>query len=395
MLNAILNTVYRSLGLSALAFTRGWTGLENCGNLLNFKLDVGTDAVSLFGYRDPNDGVLPFGSMVDTVISESSIYAAHVNTSNNVSQLRFGNGFQQIQGRDTITVTWQGYPALIYLWNGTNLDYEITDVGLTNWISAMDGQRVSIDIEYIAVMATVDGTTALRRAVQANVEANEITVSMWIWRDSGVNVSQKMYDVGDGVTSGNDTTRFRFSPTAQLKSILSNVVAGTYSEVSSVTKTNASVTEDVMHHMFMTAKNDLVDGVGTQVMELWMDGVLEGTDTIFLPNASTTFSFVAGDFVTLMARHDLSQFLTGKVADIWSGGKYMDGATNISKFRKTSPADVGWSGGVPVDLGLTGVVNGVVPSNYLGGAGYKIADWNNGVNRGFAADFALAGGPIT
>jgi len=379
-----------------LKFTQGWTGIEDCGNLLNFKMDVGTDGLNQFGYRDPTDGVSPFGSMVETAISESIIYAAHVNTATNVSNLRFGNGFQQIQGRNTVTVTWQGYPTLIYLWNGTNLNYEVTDVGLTNWITSLNGQRVSLDIEYIAIMATVDGTTALRRAVVTGGEANETTVSMWVWRDSGVNTSQKMYDIGDGVTSGNDTTRFRLSATAQLKSILSNVVGGIYTEVSSVTKTNASITEDVMHHFYMTAKNDIVDGVGTQVMELWVDGILEGTDTTFFPNNSTTFSFVAGDFVTLLARHDLSQMLTGRVADIWSGGKYMDGATNVAKFRKSSPADVAWNGGVPVDLGSTGIVNGVTPGNYLGGnADYSIADYNAGLNRGSNGNFTRIGSVIT
>jgi len=386
-------TVYNSLAKFSLRATIGWTGLENCGNLLSYPSDVGNSGTTLFGYRDPTDGVSSFGTLPNNIIAGTVLYAWHVDTATNICQLRFGNGFQKIQERDSVTITWQGYPTITYLWDGTNLDYRVVDVGLTNWIAPLDGQRVSFDPEYIAIMAIVDGTTALQRAVVDVEEADEVTISMWVWRDSGVNVSQKIYDIGDGITPGNDTSRMRFSPTGGLKSIVSNVVAGTYSEVASVTAPLDS-TEDTLHHLFMTAKNDLVDGVGTQVMYLYEDDVLLDTSTTFLPTASTKFSFVAGELVTLFARHDLAQFLTGRVADAWSARKFMDPATAIPLFRKVSPADVAYNGGVPVELPTNGVVLGITPKNWLGGKDYSIADWNNGINNGTNGDFVRIGGII-
>jgi len=367
----------------------GNTGLLNCGNLLNFKIDVGRNLnlTDRYGYLDPID-VNAHGIIVDNNVAETIIYGAYSQTSQGFSILSFGvAGNEQIQLRNTITVTWQGYTgAVTYVWDGANLNYRFTDAPLAAWIASLNGQRVSFDVEYIAIMATDDGTTVLRRAIANSAEINEITTSMWIWRDSGINAGMKMYDVGDGNTSGTETTRFRFNAAAQLKSFVSNSpdAGGTWSAVASVTKTDSAVVEDVMHHIYMTAKNDVVDGVGTQVMEL-----------SFFPSSSTTFSFVAGDFVTLLARHDLIQILTGRVADIWSGGKYMDGATNVAKFRKVSPADVAWSGGYPVDLGATGIVNGVIPGNYLGGKDYSVADWNNGLNRGSNGSFTRIGGALT
>jgi len=394
-INAV--TVYKKGIFGGIAKAiAGWTGLENCGNLLEYKIDVGYNNSVSYGYRDPADPVSPFGTIDNNVVAETIIYAAEVASNTNVCILRFGvNGFSKIQDRDTVTVTWQGYPALIYLWNGTNLNYEITDAGLTNWLVALNGQRVSIDVEYIAIMAKADGTTAFQRAIAAGGGVNEVTVSMWVWRNSGINTSQKMYDTGDGVTGGNDTTRFRHSTTGGLKSILSNADTGTYVEVSSVTAA-ADSTEDTLHHLWMTAKNDIVDGVGTQIMYLYEDNILLGTDTTFFPTNNTKFSSVPGDFVTLLARHNLAQFLTGRVADIWSGHKYIDPAIGIPLFRKTSPADAQWGGGIPVDLGATGVVLGITPTNYLGGSpSYTLADWNNGVNRGAAGDFIRSGNPLT
>jgi len=151
----------------------------------------------------------------------------------------------------------------------------------------------------------------------------------------------------------------------------------------------------VMHHIYMTARNQLVNGAGTQIMELWYDNVLIGTDTTFSGTPSDTFSFIAGDFVTLMARHNLSQFLQGRVADIWSSDKYMDAVTHIPLFRTVTPANVDWAGGVPADLPANGMVNGVLPTSWLGGKGYSISDWNNGINNGTLGNFTRSGGVIT
>jgi len=392
-----IGIIYPPSGGGVLRFTRGWTGIANCGNLLTYKLDVAFNSGTLYGYRDPGDPVLPFGALDNNQISETTIYAAHVDTGANICQLRFGvNGFSKIQDLDAVTITWQGYPTITYLWDGANLDYRVTDAALAGYISRLDGQRISFDLDYIAVMASVDGTTALTRAVAANVEANEITISMWVWRDSGVNVPQKLYDIGDAATPGLETTRLRFSGAAVLKSFLSNTPDGgtTWNEVASVTAGGSS-SENTAHHLFMTGRNELVSGVGTQVMEFWEDGVLLGTDTTFLPSNDTSFSFVAGDIVTLMARHDLTQFLTGRVADIWSGDKFMDGVTHVPLFRTVTPANVTWNGGVPADIGVSGIVNGVSPGNWLGGKGYRISDWNNGVNRGSNGSFSRIGNPIT
>jgi len=391
-----IGIIYPPSGGGALRFTRGWTGLVNCGNLLTFKLDVAFNSGTLYGYRDPGDPVLPFGALDNNQISETTIYAAHVDTGANICQLRFGvNGFSKIQDLDAVTITWQGYPTITYLWDGANLDYRVTDAALAGYISRLDGQRISFDLDYIAIQATVDGTTALQRAILVNTESNEITVSMWARRDTGITV-RKLYDIGDAIDGGNETTRLRIDNFAQIDSILSNTIDGGANWTNlAVINSSQVMSEDVMHHIYMTAKNDLVSGTGTQIMELWYDNVLIGTDTTFSGTPSDTFSFIAGDFVTLMARHNLAQFLQGRVADIWSSDKYMDAATHIPLFRTVTPANVDWAGGVPADIGISGIVNGVTPTTYLGGAGYSISSWNAGINRGSLGDFTRTGGIIS
>lgn len=395
---ANINTIYKHITGGALRIIGGWTGLEQCGNLFDFTLDVKVNPffANRYGYLDPGDADA-HGSLSNNTMAETIVYAAYSESNFGYSIFRFGaTGVDQIQNLNEIVINWQGIGKFTYVWDGANLNYRYTGQDLADYVKALNTQRTSFINDYIAVQATVDGSTALRRVVASSAEANEITVSMWVWRDSGVNVPQKLLDVGDSTTSGTETNRLRFSGAAVLGSFLSNTPDGgtTWSSVAKITASGGS-TEDRMNHLYMTAKNDLVDGVGTQIMELWENGLLVGTDTTFLPSNSATFSFVAGDFVTLLARHDLTQFLTGRVAEVWSSGKFLPGASNIQMFRQSSPANISWAGGVPVDLGASGVVNGVAPGNYLGGPDYTIADWNNGVNRGSASDFDIIGNPIT
>ncbi len=145
----------------------------------------------------------------------------------------------------------------------------------------------------------------------------------------------------------------------------------------------------------MTIRNNTVAGVGTEIMQIWHDGVFIAQDITFIPDGAATFSFVAGDVVTIAARHNLTQFLEGRLSDVWATNKYMDPATYIPMFRKSTPGNVTWNGGVPIDLGVSGIVDGVTPETWLGGKDYKISDWNAGINRGVSADFTVSGGPIT
>ncbi len=396
MINAIVNTVYTGLIEAKLLVIAGWTGLTNCGNLLTYKLDVGNSTTTLYGYRDPSDPSLPFGDLDNNIIANTILYAAHVDTNTNICQLRFGvNGFSKIQDLDVVTFTFQGYPPLIYLWDGANLDYRVVDIGLTNYISALDGQRISFDPDYIAVQAFFDGATALVHPVLASAEENEYTISLWLLRNTGV-TTRKIYDIGDSLTAGNETNRLRLDNSGQIDAIAANTPDGgtTWNQIARVDGTSVIV-ENQMHHIFMTIRNNTVAGVGTEIMQIWHDGVFIAQDITFIPDGAATFSFVAGDVVTIAARHNLTQFLEGRLSDVWATNKYMDPATYIPMFRKSTPGNVTWNGGVPIDLGVSGIVGGFTPVTWLGGKDYKISDWNAGINRGVSADFTVSGGPIT
>ena len=241
-------------------------------------------------------------------------------------------------------------------------------------------------------IANFDGLTALFRVLLSSGEYNEGTVSLWVSKLPGA-TDQKIYDVGDAVASTVETTRLTIDPTGLIDSRISNWGGSPPWTVIAFVG-NKAISSNSLHHIFMTYRNDTVAGPGTQIMQMWIDGVFVGSDTTFQPTSSATVSFLAGDQIVIGARHNLEDFLVGQISEIVTYDKYLDPVVNIDKFYNpdTSPE---WLNGTPVSLGYTGEVNGVLPMNYLGGPEYTIADWNAGINRGTSDNFTLIGGPIT
>ncbi len=129
----------------------GWTGLENCGTLLTYKMVVGYDGGTPYGARAPN--TVPeteFGSFAPTNVNGLLIYEVSADTGN-INVIRFGDaGDEQIQGSVNADVSFQGFAGnpVNYTWNGGNLYYQITasNQALTDYIISLDGQRISIDV---------------------------------------------------------------------------------------------------------------------------------------------------------------------------------------------------------------------------------------------------------
>ncbi len=382
----------QDIPLSALI---GWTGLESCGTLLDYDMTVGNNGNTVIGASIGGG----YGNLNGATINGLLVYRISVDTVLDAVALAMVDGVTQIPGVDTVVLTFQSFGEITLTWNGGSNLYTRTaadteSTAFTAYLSSLDGQGTSYDNYLLPIQAQFDGTTALRRAIISNTDANEITVSLWVWRNTGI-INRKMYDIGDGTTSGNETTRLRFNGSGNVDSLLSSTIDGGANWTNAaVINTAQVIPENEMHHIYMTAKNDLVDG--TAIMQLWYDGAFLGQDTSFTPNNSTQFNFIAGDFVTLCARHNLSQFLVGRIAEIWSSGKFMDAAVHVPLFRHPESV-TGWASGYPRNLGVNGIVNGVTPSNYLGGDSrtYTLTDWNNGVNRGSLGDFGIVGNPIT
>jgi len=267
----------------------------------------------------------------------------------------------------------------------------VTESVVVETITSVANEVTDGDELFIPVVANFDGATGLYRAILAANESSQGTVSLWISR-TGPITNKKVYDIGDTVTLDSETTRFVLDGTGNLDFKIAHYTGTVWQQLANVL--DAGVPDDTMHHVFMTFRNDTIAGPGTQIMQVWIDGVFFGSDTIFGSDASRTVSFLIGDRIVIGGRHDLGQLIVGSLSEFVTYEAYFDPVTQLSRFYSPQVSP-GWPNGTPVNLGVTGIVNSEVPGNYLGGPGYTLADWNAGVNQGTNDDFLLFGGPLT
>ena len=238
---------------------------------------------------------------------------------------------------------------------------------------------------YVPTQANFAGNSALVRPITANSSINETTVSLWAYIPTGTS-AQKIYDIGDPVAPGNETTRMRLSNLGVLDSLVANFVDGNAWDVMAVA-IDMPFVPDTFNHIFMTARNGAAGGPS---LDIWTNGVFYTSITVWTPDS--TIDLRAGDQLVIGARHNLTQHFIGKLTDVWSASKYMDGATNVPLFYSPAIA-ADFPNGSPRPI--TKTVNGVTANNFLGGQGYTLSDWNNGVNNGNLGPLTLDGDPIT
>lgn len=152
------NTVYRRTGAGVLGIRAGWTGLENCGNLLTYKMDVGYDGGTLYGYIHDNDANT-IGGLYPDIINGQTIYWVTVDSGTDVSHVRFGAaGNEQLGTSNTIDLTFQGFAnnPVNYTWTGGSNLYQITanDPALTAYLVGLNGQRTSFELSTVVLLDT-------------------------------------------------------------------------------------------------------------------------------------------------------------------------------------------------------------------------------------------------
>jgi len=243
---------------------------------------------------------------------------------------------------------------------------------------------------YEPVPATFAGTSALRRTIGANSSTDFTTVSIWVYVPTGT-VSQKIYDIGDAGGAASETTRLMIDAGGLLDTLIANFNDGSAWDVMAQVS-NIPFVADSWNHLYMTARNGANGGPN---LDVWLNGSLAAAGSAnpgITWSPDSTIDFLVNDDVVIGARHNLTQHFVGGMADIWTSSRYMDAATNVPLFF--SPAVIpGWTNGTPRPVGT--VVNGITAGNFLGGQGYTIDDWNNGLNKGANGDFTLDGDPLT
>lgn len=242
---------------------------------------------------------------------------------------------------------------------------------------------------YEPVEANFAGNTALARQILQNTESDMTTVSMWLYVPTGT-ANQKVFDIGDN-GAATETTRLRFDVGGLFDVLISNFTdLNAWDIMASVT--NMTFVADSFNHIFLSARNGASGG---PELEVWINGALAvsgnpNPDITWAPDS--TIDFRAGDQVVIGARHNLTQHFIGRITDIWSSSSYMNPAENVPFFYSPT-TKAGWPNGTPKDI--SNKINGKTATTFMGGRGYTIADWNNGLNKGSLGDYTLDGDPIT
>jgi len=130
------------------SFIAGWTGLENCGNLLTEKIDIGNNGNTVYGASV--GAAPPYGNLNGAQIAGLDVYRISVDSVLQVPALGMVDGTQQIPGVIAITLNFQSYGLITLDWDGTNLIYTLNGGAEAQAFSAyvirLNGQRSSYDV---------------------------------------------------------------------------------------------------------------------------------------------------------------------------------------------------------------------------------------------------------
>jgi len=303
--------------------------------------------------------------------------------------------------------------------NGNNIDYTVVNQDASPGPVISPGDVVNftaagvtmacIGTSYIPTIANFGGVdTFLHRPVASSAELNEGTISMicnFINAGSG---NDKIFDIGSPSSVPSETTRFRISYGSQdLGIILSNFAAGVWTTIATGTVGVGPWAYGEQTHIYIAYRNEISAGAGNSIVQFWINGVLAVQAPFLAGQEAKTLSFRGADHpdvggvadnVVIGARHNTDSPLNlyaGGLSELLSYPVFMDASANIASFFNTADTDANWVNGKPINLGPNGIVNGVTPTTYLGGTGYLLVDYNNGLNRGSSGNFTRAGSLIT